>query len=134
MQPDARVDAEVGQCVVVCQRVASGLNGGLEHHEEAVAAVDLAALMQGQQFARAAIVFGPQRRGPHVAQPLRELRAVNEVGKDQRPFGGSGLRCRRPLEARTKWFDSGFPSHVSILDPRAAAGQWSPELGDHCRT
>ena len=84
VQAGARAQAERGERVVVGQCERRRRDGVVEQQEEAVAVVDLAAAVAGEEGARAAVMLGEHARRARVAQALDDGRAVDEVGEEKR--------------------------------------------------
>ena len=87
MQADPGGEREIGKCVVVGERVAGGVGRVVEQQEEAVGAVDLAAVVACEEIAGPAVVLGPDLRRAGVAEALDQTRAVHDVGEEEGPFG-----------------------------------------------
>ena len=84
----ARREADLGHLRVIVERITRSVGGGLEQQEQAVGAVDLAAVVLAKQIARPPVVLGPQGSSALVAQPLRGRRAVDDIGEQQGSVGG----------------------------------------------
>ena len=74
---------------VVRGSVGDSVGGALEHQQHAVGLVDLQAVVRRQQVACDAVVGGPQLGHGRVAQGLRQLRAVDHVGEQQRALAAA---------------------------------------------
>ena len=72
--------------VVIGERVRNSIGRTIEQHQHAVGLVDLAAPELRQQVARHAVVGRPHLRHRLVADRLGELRAVDDVGQEQRAY------------------------------------------------
>jgi hypothetical protein len=83
----ARAEAEGGECLVVGQCERRGREPVGEQQEEAVAVVDLAAAVAGEEGTRAAVMLGENTRRASVAQALDDGSAVDEVGEEKRVIG-----------------------------------------------
>ena len=82
---------------VVGTRVGHRVVGALEHQQHAVGLVDFPPAVGRQQLACRAVVRRPQRGHRGVAQRLRQLGAVDDVGQQQGADFNHGLAASRPL-------------------------------------
>jgi hypothetical protein len=98
-QGRADLGAELAQAGLIREGEADGLDGPLEQQQEAVALVDLAALEEGQQVPRDAVVARQQLGCGDIADALDEAGARDEVAQQQRAdrraraAGGRGGVC-----------------------------------------
>ena len=84
MQASARAKVERRERFVVGQREGGGSIGLVEEEEKAVAVVDLAAAVAGQERTRLPVVLGEDAGGTRVAQPLDDGGAVDQIGEEKR--------------------------------------------------
>jgi hypothetical protein len=94
VQPHARSQAEFGNEAVIAARKAHGILGAIENEKEAVAAVDLVAVVLREQPPCTTVMLGPERCGTRIAQSLDQRGAVDQIGEEQGVLA-HGARSRR---------------------------------------
>ena len=85
---------EIAQHFVIGERICDSGAYMLEQQEEAVRTINLAAAVRGQKITSSTIVSSPKLRGAVVPQPLYQLRAIDDVGEEQRLRSRRDMRCQ----------------------------------------
>jgi hypothetical protein len=97
MDTCACTHAEIAEHFVIGERIRDSGACVLEQQEEAIRTVNLTAPVRGQKITSSTIVPSPKLRGAVIPQPLYQLRAIDDVGEEQRAGGRRGVRCQATL-------------------------------------
>jgi hypothetical protein len=84
MNAGARKHPEIAQHLVIGERIRDSGAYMLEQQKEAVRTINFAAVVRDKEITSSTIVSSPDFRGADVPQPLYQLRAVDDVGEEQR--------------------------------------------------